>query len=313
MEKIYICPNCKKARHLSVCDNCKEKTEPNNGIYDYLLKAKNNDFDEIGKKYYLYEVPEISFEIASSLSYLITDAKVLGLGCGTGNIAINLIQYGYSNLICMDSSLTMLDSLNKKIEGLNVNKVILLRADAHYIPLIDESIDIVIVSNLFHLLEDSLLVLKEIYRILSPTGKLILISDATDNNYLEFGEEVDKYQGIIASYSKKYWDIMKEKKYYPKKYNTKFNPYLEANRLFSKKEVVQTKPVIYMGTKTIQDFIDNVSFKSDYDKLLIPIHIHSEVHNEVMIYLLDIYGNDIYDIRVQYKGRSVSIIDVYEK
>lgn len=316
MEKIYVCPKCSSLRDLSLCEECKLKIKNKNGIYDFILdKNYKTTFDEIGSLYYQNDNTLIQEEIVNNISKLITSGNVLDLGCGDGSLAIPLLKYDYNNLICIDSSSLMLEKFLKNLENINYNidKLTLIRADALNLPLISESVDLVIANNLFHLVSDPFKVLKEINRVLSPIGKFIQISNGNNNTYEEYGEDTGKYYEIKNLYNKMYWDKMKDNNYFPKKNKSSFNIHLEAKKLFKDSWTVLTNPIEYNGNKSLKDYILKEYSKSDYSKMDIPTSLHLKVHEEVILYLMDKYKEDYFNITINYKGISSSIIDVYKK
>lgn len=316
MKKIYVCPKCSSLIDLYSYEECKLKIKNKNGIYDFILdKNYKTTFDEIGYHYYQNDNPLIQEEIAKSISELVTSGNVLDLGCGEGSLAIPLLKNDFNNLICIDSSFVMLEKFLKNLENINYNKdrLTLIRADALNIPLINESTDLVIANNLFHLVDDPIKVLEEIYRVLSTIGMLIQISSGNDDTYEEYGENIEKYYEIKNLYNQMYWNKMKDNNYFPKKNKSSFNIHLEAKKLFKDSWTLITNPIEYSGVKLVNDYILKEYSKSDYSKMDIPTALHLKVHEEVVLYLMDKYKEDYLNITINYNGRSSSIIDVYKK
>lgn len=313
MKNMFICPKCLSKRSLDFCE-CKFKLKSRNGVYDFLDKSYKSDFDEIGYMYYSNDSSLIQEQIATEISRMISSGNVLDLGSGAGHIASALLKYQY-NFICLDSSFVMFEIFKKRLSTLEYNEdlLTLIRADAHRIPLENASIDLVIVSNLFHLLAEPKTVLAEIYRILSPTGKLLLISDSNDNEYFEFGEELAEYNNMVNTYNNLYWEKMKEHKIFPRKADTSFNQYLEASKLFKKHYFIETAEIEYRGVIKLKDFLEKEYSKSSYAKSNIPSSIHLDVHEEAFKNLFYKKRTDLLNIEVYYKGKNKSIIDVYEK
>lgn len=312
---IYICPYCGRKRKLVVCNNCNKEIKYIDGYYDFLDDIKKYEFDEIGINYYQFENKDTADEIARCLGELITSGNVLDLGCGDGFIIRSLIKYDYNNLIGIDISSVMLEGFLSKLQDIyyDIERLTLIRANAEEIPLVDGSIDLVIVNNLFHLLENPKQVMEEINRILSPNGKLVLISELNDNYYKEFGKDLKKYNEIINKYNRRYWLYMQENNYFPNKVKVDFNPYLEANNMFKSRYVFKTKSIEYKGAKTILDFINKQYTKSEYSKSHIPTKLHLEVHNKVVDEISSEYGNEYLNIEINYKGKDTYIFDIYGK
>lgn len=312
MEKIFVCPSCGNLRDLNNCDTCAFEIKKNNGIYLFL--DKQTDFDEIGKYYYNYENQENGIEIARGISEVLGSGIILDLGCGDGFISRYLLKYDYQ-ILGLDSSIVMLELFKDKLgEALDVtNKLTLIKTDANNIPLASEKVDLVVVNNLFHLLNNPQNVLNEIYRVLKVDGKLVLISELFSNYYKVFGKDKKLYSEIISKYQNIYWELLKEHNIYPNKYNKDFNPYLEANKLFSRREVFRSRDILYEGVKTIKEFLIKESKKSEYSKLKVPLDVHSKIHSKIVNLLKTEYGSKLENIEVKYKGKNTFVFDVYRK
>ena len=97
------------------------------------------------------------------------DETVLEVGIGTGRISLPLAPY--VRRICgIDISPKMLQKLLDKRNDAAVFPTV---GDAHYLPFADDSIDVVLVTHVFHLVDNPLAVLAEIRRVLKPGGCLL--------------------------------------------------------------------------------------------------------------------------------------------
>ncbi|MCP4180870.1 MAG: bifunctional demethylmenaquinone methyltransferase/2-methoxy-6-polyprenyl-1,4-benzoquinol methylase UbiE [bacterium] len=111
---------------------------------------------------------------------------LLDLCCGTGDQLFSIIKkknVSIPTLIGMDMSLEMLDRSRYKAKKKNlVEKIKFLSGDAVNISLADNSIDIVTVSFGIRNVYDLEKSLSEIYRILKPSGKLIILEFSIPEN-----------------------------------------------------------------------------------------------------------------------------------
>lgn len=110
-----------------------------------------------------------------------TDKKVLELAAGTGKFTKNIVSLGWSrndNLKIVEPSSGMLESFSKNFPDADARL-----GSSYDLPLEDDSVDAVIIAQGFHWFADKDS-LKEIRRVLKPTGKLGMIwnFDSTENN-----------------------------------------------------------------------------------------------------------------------------------
>jgi len=100
--------------------------------------------------------------------------RVLDVGCGTGTLAIMLKKaYPLADVVALDGSKGILDIARSKADSEGV-KVSFEHGLSYRLPFADNEFDMVFTSFFFHHLtrNDKLLTLKEIHRILKPTGQL---------------------------------------------------------------------------------------------------------------------------------------------
>ena len=111
------------------------------------------------------------------------------------------------NVIGLDFNQKMLDLADKKIRAQNLQKEIQLKqGDAMHLPYPDQSFDIVTIGFGLRNVPDADQVLKEIYRVLKPDGKVgILETSQPTNPIIKLGwESYFNYFLILLSY----WVLM---------------------------------------------------------------------------------------------------------
>lgn len=96
------------------------------------------------------------------------------LGCGTGYFTIPASRR-VKKVFALDIQQGMLDILRDKIEKQNISNIEAILSEEARIPLPDSSVDILLMGNVFHELEDRDSILKEAKRILSGNGKLAIV------------------------------------------------------------------------------------------------------------------------------------------
>lgn len=98
---------------------------------------------------------------------------ILDIGTGTGEIPIALAD-SVEKIVATDFSQEMVNIANLKIEKLHINNISFQVQDCYNLPFSDEIFDIIIVSNLLHLLDRPEQFLNSIKRLLKRNGKLIV-------------------------------------------------------------------------------------------------------------------------------------------
>ncbi|MBU0482904.1 MAG: methyltransferase domain-containing protein [Proteobacteria bacterium] len=101
-------------------------------------------------------------------------ATVVDLGCGTGVDSLIAAQKtgASGQVLGIDFSLSMLKKGRRAIRATETNNLTFLCADAERLPLLDKTVDRVMVNGIFNLNPDRAEIIKEIYRILKPGGKI---------------------------------------------------------------------------------------------------------------------------------------------
>lgn len=124
---------------------------------------------------------EIFRRLEARLDYLALKPKVVvDLGCGNAESLVVLKKrYPKAMLLGVDLSLSML--LHAKRGRIFSRKPVLLQADAHSLPLADDSVDVLLASMLLPQCENSEAVFLEINRVLKPGGAVLFTSLGPDS------------------------------------------------------------------------------------------------------------------------------------
>jgi len=116
---------------------------------------------------------------------LSSDDKILDLCCGQGRHSIELFKRGFENVEGIDRSHYLIRKAKESARKENLF-IKFREGDARKIPYLSDSFDAVLVLGnsfgYFDSMEDDLRVLKEIFRVLKPNGKLLM--DVADGDYL---------------------------------------------------------------------------------------------------------------------------------
>jgi ATP adenylyltransferase len=105
-------------------------------------------------------------------------STMVDIGCGDAYLS-SLLLRGSESLQCIlvDMSVGMLKRARQRLSSLRVlDRAKCIRADACNVPLPSDSVSLVLVSFVIHLLLDPVAALEEIRRIVMPEGRLLLVT-----------------------------------------------------------------------------------------------------------------------------------------
>jgi len=168
---------------------------PNNGQGRFNMDSKNyfkevaNQWDMMRQEFFSEAVREKAYEIAE-----VKDGQLAAdIGAGTGFVTEGLLQKGLK-VIAVDQSDEMLDQMKQKFK--DFEGVEYLRGEAEHLPIEDDTVDYAMANMYLHHVDDPLVAIKEMVRILKPGGK-IAITDLDEHNH-EFLklEHHDRWMGF---------------------------------------------------------------------------------------------------------------------
>jgi len=105
--------------------------------------------------------------------------RVLDVGCGTGELVGRLAHRGWE-VDGLDLCEPMLHRANHKLNG-NAHRVRLTVGDSEHLPFDARSFDVVTCANSFHHYPHQEQVVRELYRVLKPGGRLLLLDGWSDH------------------------------------------------------------------------------------------------------------------------------------
>lgn len=186
---MFICPKCKSVLDSFRCPCCGYDVPQINSIWQFCddppvkLDGKNKyiGYDNIGEDFepavrFCNENSTERYGVYKACGDLVaekfgTDIRVLDLGAGLGTASIPLAKNGIYT-IAGDISNVMLSTAVKRAGGKSDN-LICAKMNAYDIPLADNSADIVVENAMLHLVEEPEKVIREIVRVLKPSGCLV--------------------------------------------------------------------------------------------------------------------------------------------
>jgi len=105
---------------------------------------------------------------------------IIDLGCGTGRFSEPMAEHFAARVIAIDPSQKMLDQARQKLA---TGDVVLLRASALALPLLDDSADLVFMSMVYHHFTDPSLVAKECHRVLHDGGHVCVRNSTREADF----------------------------------------------------------------------------------------------------------------------------------
>ncbi len=139
------------------------------GKWDRIAKNYDDNVMQTYREAYRLTIQEILEEATPSSS-------VLEIGCGTGIIALGVAPY-VADVTGVDLSSEMIARANQKSHAANISNLNFRLADAYDLPFDDHTFDLVLLTNMLHIVADPEKVLQEAIRCVKPGGFLISVTD----------------------------------------------------------------------------------------------------------------------------------------
>ena len=133
-------------------------------------------YDKHWLNHYLFEP---SHDLAIGELKAVEPARLLDIGCGTAELATRLAGHGWET-VGLDLCEPMLHQAKRKLNG-NATTVRLMVGDSEHLPFADRSFRVVTCANSFHHYPHQGAVVREMYRVLMPGGRLIVIDGWPDH------------------------------------------------------------------------------------------------------------------------------------
>jgi len=308
-QSIIFCPVCKNQLEIVnkkiICSTC-NKVYSKNSILSFpgtIINNSNLSYDYIAHYYDLTrkikkEVVDLIPLIIKNNNFFKDGDVILEIGTGTGNYLIPFIN-NHIQSIGVDVSIKMLKIFQKKVNKKNQN-YLLLHADAYHIPIRDSSVDIILTSAFFHLIKDIETILKEIKRILKPSGYLINIDPDVEQEKLQISKDV----------LSRYYSLAKERKQdLPEGYGLDGNElrdYLKNN--FRQYYQIKDERLKFEYPIFISDILFKIKNKTDSKQIYISKQVNNSLYREIKRYIKNKYKN-ISKIHDTVKG--IYLIDIY--
>lgn len=148
-----------------------------------------NQWDAMRQSFFSETVREKAYSIAAvKESQLAAD-----IGAGTGFVTEGLLQKGL-RVIAVDRSCEMLNQMMQKFK--DFDGVDYRQGEAENLPIDNDTVDYAMANMYLHHVDDPLVAIKEMARILKPGGKLVITDlDEHNHEFLKF-EHHDRWMGF---------------------------------------------------------------------------------------------------------------------
>lgn len=139
--------------------------------------GNTDKFEMIASSYDTPERIRITQVFSDAIREYLVDAKnknAIDFGCGTGLIGMNLLN-DFQSILFLDTSQNMINQVQQKISGLNIQNADTLCFDFEKDNIADLHTDYLLMVQVLLHIQDFQSVLKKLYDVLNPGGHLIII------------------------------------------------------------------------------------------------------------------------------------------
>jgi len=126
----------------------------------------------------------------------ITDeTKILDVGCGDGEIPIEIYKKTKSKITVLDGSSAMLDEFSKKMSANNIDNIKIIQRRYEDTYLAEKSFDILISNSVLHHVKSPKLFWEKSFDLVRQHGHIVLMDLFRPSNEHELLSVLDKYGG----------------------------------------------------------------------------------------------------------------------
>jgi ubiquinone/menaquinone biosynthesis C-methylase UbiE len=123
----------------------------------------------------LCQLPLWHRTVVQALRPQLGSTQILDVGCGTGNLLVDLARSGASSLAGVDLAPKILDVAREKLSAAHTDADLRVADAEDPLPWPAVSFDVVTLTGSLHHFYRPLEVLREIYRVLRPRGTLLIV------------------------------------------------------------------------------------------------------------------------------------------
>jgi len=148
-----------------------------------LKRSAHAEFSDWAESYDNHWLNAMLFEPSHSVLLEEVEAlppgRALDVGCGTGELASRLSWRGWQ-VVGLDLCEAMIHKARHKLNG-NADRVRLTVADSEHLPFATDSFNVVTCANSFHHYPHQEAVIRELFRVLKPGVRLLLLDGWPDH------------------------------------------------------------------------------------------------------------------------------------
>lgn len=306
---MFRCLSCGNSTTLPTCWQCGHTFEAVDGIYQLTEDPGINLDDDKGTKYVGYdrvgsyyggrnwlECDPASMAIGSKVAELVGRGLVLDLGCGDGRLAVPVALHGCT-VVAGDISNVMLKlALEKAAKArLDATRLIPCRMNALSIPLANDSVDGAMANGILHLISEPSIVIRELWRVLKPGGKLFIVgnSPGLPQEVAEELRELNReYEMRVNEFHNRYWEILKEAGVRATRYSWEFDQYSGCESIFGNHTEVRVDFNEQTTGKMADYFMYRMGGKGFSDQQGVPDDLHEKAFAQVVREFSEKYGPD---------------------
>ena len=188
-------------------------------------------------------------DLFSNFLSLSKEDRILDLCCGQGRHSLELARRGFRNTDGLDRSSYLIQKAksNAKKENLNIR---FREGDARKLPYSADSFDVIMILGnsfgYFETIQDDIRVLKEVFRVLKPWGRLLI--DVTDGEYLK------------KNFQPRSWEWIDKKHFVCRERSLS----VDSNRLISREVIVNSEK----GVIADQFYAERLYSRENIEKLM---------------------------------------------
>jgi D-alanine-D-alanine ligase len=185
--------NLKGKKSLGPVTNLEEYVHPDWWRYIFNATYLKTDGDVVNDD----RITRNELDIFADILNVSEEDKILDLCCGHGRHTIELARMGFKNLTGLDRSHYLIQRAKSTTKKENLT-IKFKEGDARKLPFPSDNFDVVLILGnsfgYFETVKDDLRVLKEVFRVLKPWGKILI--DVTDGAYLRENYKTHSWEWI---------------------------------------------------------------------------------------------------------------------
>ena len=217
-----------KESHMTDDNNTKRQNRER-GFWDSFAKKYDNFIDKNATSSYERLLKELKADSYGA-------NELLEIATGTGLLSIEL-QSLLQKITAIDISPEMIAIANQKLEDKQITNIEFKVGDSYQLEFSDSSYDLLLASNVLHLLFQPEIALKEMIRVVKPNGKIIIPTFMHGQNLKS--HILSRFMGIVGFKARNRWSV------------DSFKVFVEKYRLqIDKAEIFEDRiPLLYLVAK----------------------------------------------------------------